>query len=299
VGGSSSGTQVAFSVVSQAIDAGGYIPVALSSEFGAGDMSRRDEQRTSAKKRPIVSPQLTSLVRNTYFAGADLTDPLASPAFYPRLAEFPPTLIMTAEFDTLRHEMNDLAADMTAKGVEVTHKQFAGVDHGFTHAKPVEVARASLQMIGDHLRKAYTSTTQEERNLAVVRRFIDGAVNGGDLAVIDETWAEDMVWHGGSMGTFEGRDAYRAFAAANASGAWDDMHIAVHDVITRGDNVVVRFTNAGTNVGPFMNAPATGKRAEWLGIGIYTVRDGRIAEAWFAEDILGVLLQLDAIALPG
>jgi hypothetical protein len=41
-----------------------------------------------------------------------------------------------------------------------------------------------------------------------------------------------------------------------------------------------------------------GKHAEWLGIGIYTVRDGRITDAWFAEDILGLLLQLDAVALP-
>jgi hypothetical protein len=38
--------------------------------------------------------------------------------------------------------------------------------------------------------------------------------------------------------------------------------------------------------------------AEWLGIGIYPVRDGRITEAWFAEDILGMLTQLHAIALP-
>jgi hypothetical protein len=28
------------------------------------------------------------------------------------------------------------------------------------------------------------------------------------------------------------------------------------------------------------------------------VRDGRITDAWFAEDILGLLLQLDAVALP-
>ena len=47
-----------------------------------------------------------------------------------------------------------------------------------------------------------------------------------------------------------------------------------------------------------MGNPATGKHAEWLGIGIYTVRDGRITEGWFAEDILGLLLQLDAIVLP-
>ena len=50
VGGASSGSQVAFSVVTQAIDAGGYVPVALSSEFGTSDISRPDEQRTSAKK---------------------------------------------------------------------------------------------------------------------------------------------------------------------------------------------------------------------------------------------------------
>ena len=185
-------------------------------------------------------------------------------------------------------------ADMAAKGVQVTHHEFAGVDHGFTHAKPANVAHAALRMIAEHLRKAYG--TPEERNAAVVRRFIDGAVNGGDLAVIDETWAEDMTWHGGSLGTFAGRDAFKAFATANAAGAWEDMHLEIHELIAHGDRVVARFTNSGTNVGPFMDRPATGKHAEWLGMGIYTVRDGRIAEAWFAEDIFGMMLQLDAVA---
>jgi predicted ester cyclase len=130
-----------------------------------------------------------------------------------------------------------------------------------------------------------------------VRRFIDGAVNGGDPAVIDETWAKDMTWHGGSMGTIEGRDAYKEFVAANASGAFADMRLEVHEVVAAGDKVVVRFTNSGTNVGPFLGNPPTGNQAEWLGIGIYTVRDGRIAEAWFSEDILGMLTQLDVINL--
>jgi acetyl esterase len=155
VGGSSSGGQVALSVVTQALDAGGYVPVALSSEFGVSDISVPDEERTSKKKRPVVPPPLMRLVRNTYFVGADLTDPLVSPAYYDRLADFPPTLVMTAEFDTLRDDMNRLAAIMSDKGVEVTHKEFADVDHGFTHRKPVEVARESLQMIGRHLTRAF------------------------------------------------------------------------------------------------------------------------------------------------
>ncbi|MDX6260755.1 MAG: acetyl esterase, partial [Kribbellaceae bacterium] len=97
-------------------------------------------------------------VRQTYFAGVDLHDPLASPAYFERRAELPPTLILTGEYDTLRHEMNDLAADLTALGVAVTHHEFAGVDHGFTHSKPVEVARNALQLIGEHLRKAYNTS---------------------------------------------------------------------------------------------------------------------------------------------
>jgi hypothetical protein len=68
-------------------------------------------------------------------------------------------------------------------------------------------------------------------NEAVVRRFIDGWVNGGDLDVIDETWSDDMSWHGGSLGTYEGREAFKRFTAANAAGAFADMHLEIHELI--------------------------------------------------------------------
>jgi acetyl esterase len=208
VGGASAGTQVAFSVVEQAIEAGGFVPVALSSEFGVIDMARPDQLRTSPLDRPVVPPPLMRLIHNTYFVNADLTDPLVSPARYTRLVEYPPTLILTGEFDTLRAEMAELADEMAAQGVEVTYQEFAKVDHGFTHAKPAQVARQALWMIGEHLRNAYAVPAgQEQRNIAVVRRFIEGAVNEGDLAVIDDTWAPDMTWRGGSLGSFEGREA--------------------------------------------------------------------------------------------
>jgi hypothetical protein len=126
------------------------------------------------------------------------------------------------------------------------------------------------------------TSTLEAANVSVVRRFIDEVVNGGNLAVVEETWAEDMTWNGGSLGSFERRRAY----------------ITIHDVVAHDDKVVLRFTNSGTNSGAFMGRPATNRHAEWLGIGIYTIREGRITEGWFAEDILGMLLQLGAVALP-
>lgn len=57
------------------------------------------------------------------------------------------------------------------------------------------------------------------------------------------------------------------------------MHLELDDLIAHDDKVVARFTNSGTNTGAFLNHPPTGKHAEWLGIGIYTLRDGRITEA--------------------
>lgn len=132
---------------------------------------------------------------------------------------------------------------------------------------------------------------------AVVRRFIDEVVNGGNLDALDELWAPDMEWHGGSLGDIEGLTAYKEFAAANASAAFAGMHLEVREVIASGDKVVIRFTNSGTQVGPFMGVPASGVRAEWLGIGIYTVRSGKIVTGWFGEDILGMMLQLGAVKL--
>lgn len=155
VGGASAGGKLALNVALMAIDDSYHRPLAISSEFGAADMSLPDESRTSTKKNPVVAPGLMKLVRQTYFAGAPLDTPLASPARHPRLAELPPTLIETAALDTLKHESNALAEDLTRRGVAVTHREFADVDHGFTHAKPAAVAREAIHLLGEHLAKAY------------------------------------------------------------------------------------------------------------------------------------------------
>jgi hypothetical protein len=41
-----------------------------------------------------------------------------------------------------------------------------------------------------------------------------------------------------------------------------------------------------------------GGLGEYHGVGIYRIRDGRIAEATFVEDILAMLLQLGMTNLP-
>jgi acetyl esterase len=95
-------------------------------------------------------------IRETYLLGADLADPVVSPAkYYGKPGDFPPLLILTGGLDTLRHDMRAFADGVGADGGGVTYHEFARADHGFNHFKPVETARTAVTMIGDHLRVAY------------------------------------------------------------------------------------------------------------------------------------------------
>lgn len=155
VGGGSAGTKFAVSIIQQLLDAGDPPPVALTCEYGAIDLSRDDSTRHSPLRSPMVSTSVMKLVRATYFNGVDVKDPFVSPILDPRLDRFPPTLILNAENDTLRQEMEDFGAALKAAGVSVTMHCFPGVDHAFTHFKPVETARQAIEMIGAHLSAAY------------------------------------------------------------------------------------------------------------------------------------------------
>ncbi|OBB20735.1 hypothetical protein A5761_04325 [Mycolicibacterium setense] len=163
IGGPSAGGKLALTVALDAIDTGGLRPLAVTTEYGVADLSRSNEQRSSTKRRPIVGRQLMNLVNATYYKGVDTADPRVSPIFHPRLAELPPTLVLTAEFDTLKHESNDLAAKLAGLGVAVTHREYDDVDHGFTHRKPVQVARTAITAIGEHLREAFDGAQTESQ----------------------------------------------------------------------------------------------------------------------------------------
>ncbi|UMP03413.1 alpha/beta hydrolase [Amycolatopsis sp. EV170708-02-1] len=159
VGGASAGAKLSLSVLVQALQDGQPAPVAASLEYGVSDISLPDESRTSPRRMPIIGPWMMRMIRETYFLGADLTDPVVSPAKYPKLGDFPPLLILTGGLDTLRHDMRALADEAGKNGVEVVRHEFDDSDHGFTHVKPVETARAAITMVGDHLRTAYDTTT--------------------------------------------------------------------------------------------------------------------------------------------
>jgi acetyl esterase len=79
----------------------------------------------------LVKPGGGDEVRDRYLAGADPTDPDASPLLAEDLAGLPPTVICVAEYDMLRRQGLDYAERLRAVGVPVTVVDAHGLDHSF------------------------------------------------------------------------------------------------------------------------------------------------------------------------
>ena len=81
--------------------------------------------------------------------------------------------------------------------------------------------------------------------------------------------------------------------------AFPDLHFTIEDQIAEGDRVVTRFTARGTHQGAFIGIPPTGKQGVVTGTGIDRFANGKIVEAWFNSDDLGLLQQLGVVPSPG
>ena len=112
-----------------------------------------------------------------------------------------------------------------------------------------------------------------ERNKAQVRRVIEEIYNRGDLAVVDELAASDLVIHASSQ-DIRGRDGAKQYVAALRAG-FPDLHLTVEDQVAEGDMVVTRWTARGTHTGAFQGIPATGKAIRVAGTDIDRIIDGK------------------------
>ncbi|HEU5044516.1 MAG TPA: ester cyclase [Nocardioidaceae bacterium] len=121
-------------------------------------------------------------------------------------------------------------------------------------------------------------------------------LNNGDSESTGELVTEDYVEHDPLPGQGAGRDgAVDRFSMLVSALA---PHFTVEDVVAEGDEVVVRWTNAGTHIAEFAGIPATGRSFTIAGIDIYRVANGSICEHWHVVDQLSMLEQLGLLPAP-
>ena len=130
-----------------------------------------------------------------------------------------------------------------------------------------------------------------EENKAVARRWNDEIWDKGNLAIIDELFASDFVWHHAPPGMMPNVESYKQYQTESL-GAFGDMNCTVEVMVAEEDKVAIRWNWRGTHRGGYMGIAPTGKQVIMTGISILRVADGKIVEEWTEADNLGFMEQL-------
>ena len=108
----------------------------------------------------------------------------------------------------------------------------------------------------------------------------------GDLDAAEELFVADQA----EAAKQEAADFRRGFP---------DVTSTIEDLIAEGDKVVARWRSRATHRGDYMGMPPSGKEVQFMGISVYRIEKGKIAESWTVEDQFGLLRQIGAIGEPG
>ena len=130
----------------------------------------------------------------------------------------------------------------------------------------------------------------EERK-AICRWGYQELWNTGNLDVIAEAVAEDVIVHDVVNGELRGREEIREVVAAYRA-AFPDLHLTIEDQVAEGDTDVTRWRATGTHEGEIGGAPPTGRRGVLNGVNISRFDGAQIVEVWEMWDGLGFIQQL-------
>ena len=138
-----------------------------------------------------------------------------------------------------------------------------------------------------------------EENRQIAREFTERMGKGDSLA-LDELTTENYVLHVMSFG-FKDKDYDRnVFRQTNESGhkGMPDYTMTVDEIVAEGDRVFVWSTRRGTDTGGFVQGlPPTGKFVKITRFALYRFENGKIAEMWAMDDLLGQHQQLGYLPL--
>src|SRR5437868_1352263 len=116
-------------------------------------------------------------------------------------------------------------------------------------------------------------TMTTEQNKALIRRWVEEGWNKGNLAVVDEIYAPNVVQHDpNSPLPVNSSEALRQYVSGYRA-AFPDLTFTIDDLIGEGDKVLWRFTSQGTHSGPLGPLPATGKHGTVTGMVLFRMAE--------------------------
>ena len=113
-------------------------------------------------------------------------------------------------------------------------------------------------------------------NKAVLRRIFDEVVNGKNLDLAEQLYADEHELHPEAPGVGRGSEGMKQ-AFAGLLEEFPDIRVDVESMVAEGDMVAVRLTFSGTQA-------STGERATWPEMVFTRFSAGKAVESWEVID---------------
>ena len=117
---------------------------------------------------------------------------------------------------------------------------------------------------------------ESTENAAVMRRIFDEVINGKNLDLAEELYADEHALYPNVAGVAPGGAGMKA-AFAGLHEQFADARAEIESLVAEGDMVAVRVTFSGQPVG-------TGERIFWPEMVFTRFADGRAVESWEITD---------------
>jgi steroid delta-isomerase-like uncharacterized protein len=123
----------------------------------------------------------------------------------------------------------------------------------------------------------------------IVKRLTDEGFLEGNIAVVDELFADDFVDHDAPPGVPPTKDGVRLLIQA-INDAFSNMAAEFDEYSETTDGrVVENWAMTGTHTGEIFGVPPSGENARVRGVEIFRCENDRIVEHWGAVDMSDVL----------
>lgn len=108
----------------------------------------------------------------------------------------------------------------------------------------------------------------------LIRQLFERIITNGELALADEIFAEDFRW---PQYDLHGPDGVRTWVK-HFRATFPDVDDRVVEQVAEGDVVVTRVKVSGTQLGPFLGMPPSGRYVEFNAVGIDRFRGDKVIE---------------------
>ena len=137
------------------------------------------------------------------------------------------------------------------------------------------------------------SASDLEANKRLYRDFVETVINKRQPDAAGRFMSDGLIEHNPNIAQV-GRGKFLAAVLAGFS----DYHGEIQEILAEGDRIVVRTLWTGTQDGPFLGLPPSGRKLKFTTADFFRIENGKLAEHWDVVDCLPRAVALGLVPPP-